>query len=598
MKKVIFLFLIQILFAQNEDLITFNLKNPIVVSASRFPVSFLHSARSVAVLDSAQLAQLPVTSVQEALEYIFGVDLLQRGSPGVQADINLRGAGYEQVLIMIDGVNLNDPQTGHHNLNLTLPLNAVDRIEVMKGAGSRLYGPGAMGGVINIITRKAKKKNLALTFKGGDYRFFETMAALDLKFNNHSHSFYLNQSSSAGFLHNTDFKNYIFGYKNELTFAAHKAGLMAGFKDIDFGANRFYHPSFPDQREKTQTTFFKANVELNFKNLQLTPKVFWRHHNDDFILDATRPEWYHNKHRTDVWGSEIVTNFASLWGQTSLLASWRLKQIKSNNLGNHQRAEIGFSAEYQFTWHQWQFTIGSSFFNYQGWGWQVNPGLDVAFQLRSNCVLFASTGKGFRPPSFTELYYSSPANKGNLHLKPEESIDFEIGSRWQWQQVGWALALFQRHAKNLIDWKFDETGNYWQVQNIGRLNTRGIELNTQWIFANFFINKMEFAYTYLTTQRLKTDYVSKYALNHLKHQTGLRLSQNLGIPHFFLQWFLKYQQHLDKKELILADVHLQCQFKKVLVFTDISNLFNRHYEDFISVPLPGRWFKMGVKFNL
>ncbi len=598
MKKVIFLFLIQLLFAQNRDLITFELKNPIVVSASRFPVSYLQSARSVAVLDSVELSQLPATSVQEALEYIAGVDLLQRGSPGVQADVNLRGAGYEQVLVLIDGINLNDPQTGHHNLNLALPLSAVERIEVIKGAGSRLFGPGAMGGIINIITRRPKTKNLALTLKGGDFHFMESQADLDLVFDGQAHSFTVNRASSDGFLHNTDFKNYIFNYKNELTFSGFKAGIMAGIKDIDFGANRFYHPSFPDQREKTRTTFVNSGAEFHLKQLEILPRLFWRHHDDDFVLDAKRPDWYHNKHHSDIWGSEFLTRFSNPLGQTSLLASWRLKQIKSNNLGNHQRAELGFSAEHRLTWQRWQLTLGSSFFHYQGWGWQFNPGVDLSFQLNANWVLFASTGKGFRPPSFTELYYDSPANKGNPNLKPETSMDFEIGSRGQWQNAQWSLALFQRLAQNLIDWKFEENGQFWQVQNIGRLKTRGFEYSSRWLFSNFIFNKLELDYTYLTTHRLKTDYVSKYALNHLKHQAGLKLSQNLGIPDFLLQWYLRYQQRLDKQKLVLADVHLQWQLKKVLLFADITNLFDRHYEDFISVPLPGRWFKAGFKIAL
>ncbi len=219
-KQILFLILFfdlsfTALFAQQGDsLLTFELNEPIIVTASRTPVTLMRSARTVSVLDSAMLVDLHVNSVQDALEYVSGVDIQQRGGQGVQADISLRGSTYEQTLILIDGVKTNDPQTGHHNLNLPLTLQDVQRIEVLKGAGSRIYGPNAFGGVINIITRKAKGKKLLFSATGGDFGYREGNLNFGFPTGKLNHNLSISGSASEGYRPNTDFEKYSLFYQN------------------------------------------------------------------------------------------------------------------------------------------------------------------------------------------------------------------------------------------------------------------------------------------------------------------------------------------------------------------------------------------------
>ena len=600
MKKIIVLLLFNILFAQEKDLFTFTLKNPIVVSAARFPVTLLNSARTVTVLDSSELAELPAYSIQDALEYVAGVDILQRGAPGVQGDVNLRGAGYEQILVLVNGLNVNDPQTGHHNLNIAFPLSAVERIEVVKGAGSRLFGPGAMGGIINIITRKSKTTNGLFSISGGDFQFTEVKATVDLKGDHASHSLNFNRSSNSGYQHNTDFTNYAASYQGEIKVKDNRFSFTGGFNSKDFGANRFYHPAFVNQREKTKTFFLstQGQIYLASGKFTLMPELFWRHQDDDFVLDYKKPDWYHNKHRTDILGLEISGRWVNKLGRTALQVSPQLKKIESNNLGSHEQRQVGISVEHQTGWRKWQFILGSSFYYFENWGWQFNPGLDVAFQASPNWTLYFSGAKGFRPPSFTELYYDSPANKGNPFLKSEESVDFEIGSRWQTGYYLWSVALFQRLGRHLIDWQFAEAGQYWQARNVARLNMAGIELSAKFVFNHLFFRKIELNYTYLKSNKAQRNYISKYVLNYLKHQANLMISQNLGSPRLLLQWQVRYQNRLNYKDYFVTDVHFQWRFKKILFFSDITNLFNQRYEDITAVPLPSRWFKAGIKVKI
>ena len=128
------------------------------------------------VLTATQIAQLPVATVTEALQYVPGLDLRQRGPRGVQADLSIRGGSFEQVLVLVDGIKLTDPQTGHHTLNIPVPLENVERIEVLKGPGARLYGQNAFAGAINIVTKaaagdavqlSAERRQLRLGTSGG-----------------------------------------------------------------------------------------------------------------------------------------------------------------------------------------------------------------------------------------------------------------------------------------------------------------------------------------------------------------------------------------------------------------------------------------------
>ncbi len=591
-------FLFSFLFAQQNEILTFNLKEPIVVTASRIPTPLMRTARTVVVLDSAFIARLPVHSVQEALEYIAGVDVQQRGSQGVQGDVSLRGSTYEQVLILVDGVKVTDPQTGHHNLNLPVSLQAIDRIEVLKGAGSRLYGPNAMSGIINIITKPARSRHLDVSLVGGDFGYKEGAVNLDFRTLSVNHSLSLSSASSNGYRYNTNFMNYTMSYKNRVQFKKSSFNVMAGYNTKDFGANRFYHPSYPSQKEKTEVFYFTTAARLTgaSSTAVLLPKVYWRHHTDDFLLDYTRPDWYHNHHKTNLTGAEILTNFSNRFGNTALQIEWMWSEIKSNNLGSHQRTQFGLSTEHQLTWHLWQIVLGSTFYRYNNWGWQICPGLDMSYQLTPNVTIYASGGKAFRPPSFTEMYYFSAANRGNPNLRPEQSLDIEFGTRVQTANSFSSLALFRRNGTNLIDWIYEDGGKFWQAMNITNMVTNGLEFAFQYHLAQKIIKNLSLNYSYLTADKTSHGFTSKYVLNYLHHQLIIGIDHQLLLPNLLFNWKMRYEDRLNTGEQFIADVRVQWQVEKFRFLVDVSNIFNRKYEDFTAIPQPGRWFKIGIKY--
>ncbi len=602
MKRCILLLLIFLmaLYGQQSPSITFELKEPIIITASRAPSSLMSAARTVSVLDSGAISRLPVHSVQDALGYIAGIDLQQRGSQGVQADVSLRGAGYEQTLILIDGIKVNDPQSGHHNLNLAFSLQDIERIEVLKGSGSRLYGPNAMGGVINIITKKPLTKKLDFSIIGGDFRYNEFNLNYDFQALKANHRLSLNRSNSSGYRPNTDFTIQTATYKNSFAIKHNPFHFTAAYNAKDFGASRFYHPAFPYQKEKTETFFLNMAGQI-FSDATMptfSPKIYWRRHHDDFLLDYTRPEWYHNKHQTDVLGAELLTAFSSRLGRTSILGEWQHSKIVSSNLGDHQRNMAGFSAEQQFTVRRWQIVLGSSFYYYNRWGWQISPGVDVSLQLTPHFTLYASGGTGFRPPTFTELYYYSPANRGNPQLKPERSVDIEAGARFRTKRTLTSFGLFRRYGSNLIDWIFESEGQYWQAKNVLQLTTSGLEVSSQWTTQRHLLKNIHFNYTYLTSDKAGRQIISKYVFNYLRHQFILGIDQQFVNRRLALSWKLRYEDRINSQAYFLTDVHVSWQIKRWRIFSHISNLFDQKYQDFASIPQPGRWFKMGVRFSV
>jgi iron complex outermembrane receptor protein len=141
--------------AQEE---TLELSN-VVVTAGLQEQQLRESGRNIFTIRAAQLKQLPAHSIDELLRYLPGVEVQQRGPQGSQSDIVLRGGTFQQVLVIIDGIKLNDPLTGHFNSYIPINTDEIERIEILKGAASAIYGSEAVGGVINIITKTFYLKN-------------------------------------------------------------------------------------------------------------------------------------------------------------------------------------------------------------------------------------------------------------------------------------------------------------------------------------------------------------------------------------------------------------------------------------------------------
>ena len=342
----------ELLFAQSDSSkvgMEYSL-DEVEVSAQRAPVAFSQVARIVSVITREEIEAAPVQSLQELLEYALSVDVRQRGAQGVQADISVRGGSIDQTLILLNGINISDPQTGHHSLDLPVSFKNIQRIEILEGPAARVFGPNAFSGAINIITSPEGSSNVKLDVSGGQHKLADINASGNIHSGNWNQFIAFNRMSSAGYIDNTDFRTWNAFYQTKLNTKPGTLDFQIGRTNKDFGANSFYSAAYPNQYEATKTTFASLKFETGTK-IHLTPSVYWRRHQDRFELfrsdPTTWPSFYkgHNYHLTDVFGSNLNAWVESSLGKSAFGAEIRTENVWSNVLGKVLTTPIAVPGE-------------------------------------------------------------------------------------------------------------------------------------------------------------------------------------------------------------------------------------------------------------
>ena len=576
--------------------------DPVVVTGSRIPYHLSESPYSVSVITREEIAILPADNISDILEHVNGVDVRQRGAHGVQADIGIRGGSYEQTLIMVDGVNISDPQTGHHNMDLPVNLNDIERIEVVKGPASRVYGSNAVGGVINIITRDVTSNSFGGHGSYGEYGYYDMGAQAALSSDKVSGRLSASRRYSSGYLEgkDTDFDIKTINYKGVLKSGFNEFLMGMGFSDKDFGAYKFYSDIFPDQREKTETFLLYGNADLKMADMEIMPRIHWRRHKDEFKININGV-WNVNDHRTDVLGVQLNTLITSGLGATSIGGEAELEDMESSSLGDHDRWRQGVFLEHKlYLSDRLTIGMGASAVHYSSWGWEYWPGADMSIELTDGLTWFTSFEKSFRVPTYTELYYFTPANKGNPELKPEKAWTGETGVRWLTDDVNADFSLFYRDSEDVIDWSRRPGETAWQARNIAKVRTKGGEVGVtfypQFFFNTKWLSSVGIAYTYLDSDRSTQGMESKYVLDYLRHQINGSMVFT-WLPSLKQVIKTRYGKRMVGDSYTVVDTRLTYTLSNYEVFLEATNLFNENYIESGFTPMPDRWIMGGVKFN-
>lgn len=598
---IIILLPITILYSQTHDSLKHRLSD-VVVESMHQPVLYSDVNRSIEIIDTSEISLSPVNAPQDYLNYSASVELNQRGTNGVQADIGIRGGSFEQTLIMLDGIKIVDPQTGHHNLNLPISFNNLERIEIIKGGSSSIHGANAFNGIVNFKTKRNKLNSLTANFEGGEYGLLSGSVFGSYNLGNMSNNFSFDKSGSNGYRENTEYNIINISYGGQYALQNSVLDLFIGYTDKDFGANSFYTAKFPLQAEHTKTTFAKLSAEFGNNDLNYSVKAYWRNNNDEFLLDKTDPEFYKNNHLTNIYGGELDFYFLSSLGKTSLGGEYVYDNIESNNLGIHNRDRKGIYLEHRFnSIYNFNISLSGFAYDYSTIGWKLWPDFDIGYKLSESLNLFANVGKAFRIPTFTELYYNDPITKGNLDLKYEETLNYEIGINYLSEYFRFSSSLFRREGRNLIDYVRQNEDSPWQAMNFSSINTNGIEFSVssdlQKIFSRQPFGRISLKYTYLNSDKENTNYSSRYLLQYLKHQVILTIAHNFwGDINF--NWFMRYEERVNVGDHFITDLKIDCSISYVNIYIKATNLFNAPYTDIAGIPLPGRWIIGGVKFSI
>ena len=504
----------------------------VVVSSPRLNIPFSEDSKSVTVITAKQIADAPVTSLADLLRFQAGIDVLQQGVEGANADIYLRGGTYSQVLLLIDGIRVDDPQTGHHTLNSALPLEVIERIEIVKGPAARIYGQNAFTGAINIVTKKVDDSKVTLTDRIGSFDTDQFGVTAQYAGEKVQHIAHVSLQESDGYRYNTDFQNFHVFTKSNLAPGSNRLSLMTMFTERKFGANGFYRAvTAKDQYEETQSSLVALTSAVSSENQKWiwTPRVFWKRGQDEYVYIRSNPSVFRNVHITNRLGASVDVKNTNAWGATGLGVEFSTVNIQSNNLGDKNRSIAHLFFEHRFSSGTIDITPGFAWSNYSDMGDFFYPGIDVGYRLGQNLKLTFNTGYTYRIPTYTDLFYVSSTTIGNPDLMPEEALSHEVSLRYKTRNWSIETSVFKRDGENLIDFvKKSPSDEAWVAENIsGKITTIGGELSTEW---RYRIGKqthtLALSYAYLEDDYIKSVY-SKYALNFLRHDVNVNLTKQL-----------------------------------------------------------------------
>jgi iron complex outermembrane receptor protein len=573
---------------------------PVQVSASATARILSDTFQTVTVIGRDQIESWPAATLADLLAGVAGVDVQRRGEPGVQADVGIRGTGFEQTVVLLDGMPMGDPQTGHHNLNLPVPIEHIERIEIVKGPGALAYGGNATGGVINVVTREGADAGLTAQVRLGSHETRSGALSLAGPLGDSRHRLSLDGLRTDGHLSDrradADLRRGLYTGRAEL--GEHRLRWGLGAENRDFGAWKFYTADYPDQRERTRTRTAWLAADSRLGQWTLTPQLFRREH-DDWFRTIVFGTAYVNEHATRVSGLRLSGRRD--WGGgavTALGASHQRERIDSNALDRHDRSETQLWAVHRLPiGADTALEAGLSLVDYSDYGDYALPSLAVRRRLGEHWSAFASWARSARVPSYTELFLQTSGNLGNPALGPERSDYAELGTRYLRAGHRVSLALFERRTDTLIDWARAPGTVQWQAGQFDGHRSRGAEIEWRWLPHRRWLERVDAAATVLETDLDDRGLEIKYALDYPEHSLVVGAVWRLS-PAVRLTTRARYQSRSTGQSGTLADLRLGWRpgsGGRIELFVEGNNLLDKRLVEAGFAPLPGRWLYAGIK---
>ncbi len=596
------------LYAQ-QDTMVYRIDD-IVVKENRIQLSASKKPGSVLIIGKESIRRSSAASIPDILNFQPGIDIRSRGANGIQSDPGIRGSTFDQVLILVDGIRMNDPQTGHHSLNLPVDLSAVDHIEVYKGPSARVFGQDAYAGAINIITSVPDSNITSVSATAGDFGLVGSK--LSGAFGSSMNRSYISAGidRSSGYRYNTDYLLSNIFFRSDYRGRAGEIGITGGFSLRNFGANGFYaSPENTDQYEELRTGFsaisFTPRTETSAVNIRC--RVYWRGNKDEYIFIRSDPDYYRNIHFNNTLGADVNATVHTSAGITGIGLDAHAAGINSSRLGNHSRTGLSLFIEQNIMLFDEKLTVspGIQLNHYSDFKNSILPGLDMSLGILPHLMLFISTGYTYRVPSFTDLYYEDPVNSANPGLQPEYAFSGEIGFKTV-KKEGYHLcfSLFQRKGYDVIDRVKEDTDDKWIPLNVERIINNGLDMDVSLYLSELFdfslrpLNSFSFGYTFINSENKGTEYAySRYVFENLRHQfvstvrlnyTG-RLSQTISFRYFDRYGMDNYS---------LVDTGIYLRYRNWNFSLGISNILSTEYAGANLVVMPGRWFSIGISTSI
>jgi vitamin B12 transporter len=583
----------QIAIAQQSSPTVAPVSTTVTVLGSVAPISLGESARTVIVLDTQQHA-LGFESIQDYLRTDASVDIQQRAPAGVMSDISVRGASFEQTLVLLNGLRMDSAETSHFNLDLPVPLAALGSIDVLHGAGSTLYGSDAIGGVVDFTTWKPEADTLRL--RAGTGNFGENQQAVlgAVVGKRWSDVIAGDRDFSTGFIADRDYRTENASTDTRLSSRLGSTELLLAGDDRAFGAAQFYG----DYNSWERTKGWFAGLTQQFHS-QVEADMGYRRHSDIFLLERDQPTGYKNQHIDDGFEGSLRDR-QEIFRNTTLLTGLEetTDHIESTNLGEHGRNRAAGYGEAE--WRipgRGSISAGLREELFSGGRWVSSPTAAATLWLPHSVKLRASAGYGFRIPTYIDLYYSDPTTLGNPNLKPESAWNFESGVDWfPATSILSSLTVFYARQKNAIDYTRASSSDPWQASNLSGLHFAGAESAVDLKVSS--TSQIKFSWTLLTGAEsalhgLESEYVFNYPVNDARAEWKWTPTRSL-----LLESRLGVVQRYRQTAYPVWDESLAREAGRVRLYLQMTNLSNTGYEEIVGVRMPGRSFVGGVEFAI
>jgi vitamin B12 transporter len=604
---------------------------PVVVTATRTEAPLQETAASITVVSEDDIQRQQASSVADALRTVPGLDFTQNGSRGTTTNILIRGAESDQTLVLIDGVEVNSVTLGAFDFS-NLTTENIDRIEVLRGGGGTLYGSQAIGGVINVLTKKGEgAPTVSLSSEGGNgatYRetlsfsgsqgligFSGALANIDTdgfrSFNDGHRNFTANaridadllpQGSLRGFFRYGDAKIGLFNNKNYLSLPdpnarqLESAVLVKGEWEQTIGASfdyriagayvknnqRFFDE--PDQFDPFGSGISRIPVELKMGEIQAN--YSWR----DLSITTAGFDF---KDRS----ADVRSNFG---GFRSNFNKGR------NNFAYYLQERLRLLNERLFV------TAGFRVDDNEDFGTHVTPSGSIAYLIpQTGTKLKGGFAEGFRAPNFNELFFP---DFGNPDLGPETSSEWDIGfeqSAWN-SRVSLETVYFSRRVKGLIEGVLVDPDNFiFLAQNKGRVDVQGVEIIPVLQLAPYWSASGYFTF-------LDFDTVDGRLLRRPRTHGAVQLNYQTPLLHGgddLLNVYLSVKVIGDRDDIdprqgrpgtnpmfARTDVAISYTlpswrgpFPRMTIYGKIENLFDRNYQEVLGFRSPPLYYLVGLR---
>ena len=572
----------------------------IVINSTRISLPFKENSRTINIITAKDIKNSAATNVADLLQQVTGVDVRRRGTGGGQSDLYIRGGGFDQTLLLIDGIKMDDAQTGHHTMNAALPIEVIERIEIIKGPAARIFGQNTFTGVINIVTKKRLNNKISINLEAGSFGQLNGSVTLGKETENSSIIAHVGALTSDGYRNNSDYNNQNYFLKGIFNKKKQPIEVIATFFDKKFGAENFYTTNVTfNEYEETQNSLLGVSTTFKSNKFNVTPRIYWRRGQDMFLLRRDDPGFYRNFHITNKIGVETNASYTSDIGITGFGVDFSRFSIQSNNLGERVRTMANFFLEHRFKLGSFDITPGIAATYFSDFKFNAFPGLDIGVQISDKVRLYGNVGYTFRAPTFTDLYYSDSATSGNPNLEPEKAFAQEIGLKYSDDKFSGSLAIFNRDSEDLIDYVRQNTSvNIFTAANIAEVSTQGIEFESAYNFKmNNYNQNITFGYTYLNDDILDQNKdLSRYSLNTLKHQLITRFTSQL-FKNIRQNIIYKHAERTVGTSYNVWDASLIVDFNKFTFTLTANNIFNAEYVESGFVQMPPSNVLFGLRYG-